>query len=106
MPLIIIESPNKVEKIKQITGYEVIATAGHFMELKHIDIDNGYAAVFDYTESKKYSIMRAIEKSKNAIVYIATDPDREGYAIGYHFLSKDKKCGKDNLSSRVPRNHT
>lgn len=94
MPLIIIESPNKVEKIKQITGYEVIATAGHFMELKHIDIDNGYAAVFDYTESKKYNIMRAIEKSKNAIVYIATDPDREGYAIGYHFYQKIKNVAK------------
>ncbi|AYQ44889.1 type IA DNA topoisomerase, partial [Helicobacter pylori] len=23
--------------------------------------------------------------------YIATDPDREGYAIGYHFYEKIKK---------------
>ncbi|WP_334096612.1 toprim domain-containing protein [Helicobacter typhlonius] len=45
MPLIIIESPNKVAKIKAITGYEVIATIGHFMNLKTIDIEKDYTPV-------------------------------------------------------------
>ncbi|GAA7066764.1 hypothetical protein Kyoto46A_03630 [Helicobacter pylori] len=31
--VIIIESPNKVEKIKQLTGAEVYATIGHFTNL-------------------------------------------------------------------------
>ena len=53
MPLIIIESPNKVEKIKKITGYEVIATIGHFMDLKSFDIDKDYKPNFEYAESKR-----------------------------------------------------
>ncbi|MCI7484342.1 MAG: type IA DNA topoisomerase [Helicobacter sp.] len=94
MPLIIIESPNKVAKIKQITGFNVIATAGHFMELKQIEVENGYNAVFDYMEKKKSSIMQAISKAKGEVVYIASDPDREGYAIGYMFYQKIKNVAK------------
>lgn len=94
MPLIIIESPNKVQKIKQYTGYEVIATIGHFMDLTNIDVENSYSASFEYTESKKSRIMHAINKAKNEIVYIATDPDREGYAIGYMFYQKIKNVAK------------
>ena len=64
MPLIIIESPNKIAKIKKITGYEVIATVGHFMDLKEIEVENNYNAVFDYNADKKKSIMNAINKAK------------------------------------------
>lgn len=95
MPLIIIESPNKVAKIKSITGYEVIATIGHFMSLESIDIDNGYKPNFVYDEGKKKRIMDAINKAKGQDVYIATDPDREGYAIGYMFYQKIKNVAKN-----------
>ena len=98
MPLIIIESPNKVEKIKKITGYEVIATIGHFMDLKSFDIDKDYKPNFEYAESKKKRIMNAIQKAKGQEVYIASDPDREGYAIGYMFFEKIK-----NVASKIYR---
>lgn len=94
MAIIIIESPNKIKKIKQITGYEVIATVGHFMDLKEIKIEENYKPVFDYANGKKKSIMNAIEKCKNQDVYIASDPDREGYAIGYMFYQKIKNIAK------------
>ena len=95
MPLIIIESPNKVAKIKAITGYEVIATIGHFMNLKTIDIEKDYTPVFEYDDSKKKRITQAIEKAKGQDVYIASDPDREGYAIGYMFYQKIKNVAKN-----------
>lgn len=94
MPLIIIESPNKIAKIRQITGYSVIATVGHFMDLIDIEIENSYNPIFDYSQAKKKSIMEAINKAKGQEVYIASDPDREGYAIGYMFYQKIKNVAK------------
>ncbi|WP_101016152.1 type IA DNA topoisomerase [Helicobacter pylori] len=89
--VIIIESPNKVAKIKEITGAKVFATIGHFMQLKSYDESNGFKPTFEYDPQKKKRIFEIIEACKNKKVYIATDPDREGYAIGYHFYEKIKK---------------
>lgn len=93
MPLIIIEFPNKITKIRQITGYNVIATVGHFMDLIDIE-ENSYNPIFDYSQTKKKSIMEAINKAKGQEVYIASDSDREGYAIGYMFYQKIKNVAK------------
>ncbi|WP_231228730.1 type IA DNA topoisomerase [Helicobacter pylori] len=89
--VIIIESPNKVAKIKEITGAKVFATLGHFMQLKSYDENNNFKPTFEYDPQKKKRIFEIIEACKNKKVYIATDPDREGYAIGYHFYEKIKK---------------
>ncbi|WP_441752735.1 type IA DNA topoisomerase [Helicobacter pylori] len=89
--VIIIESPNKVDKIKEITGAKVFATIGHFMQLKSYDENNNFKPTFEYDPQKKKRIFEIIEACKNKKVYIATDPDREGYAIGYHFYEKIKK---------------
>ncbi|QQW96227.1 type IA DNA topoisomerase [Helicobacter pylori] len=89
--VIIIESPNKVAKIKEITGASVFATIGHFMQLKSYDENNNFKPTFEYDPQKKKRIFEMIEACKNKKVYIATDPDREGYAIGYHFYEKIKK---------------
>ncbi len=89
--VIIIESPNKVAKIREITGAKVFATIGHFMQLKSYDENNNFKPTFEYDPQKKKRIFEIIEACKNKKVYIATDPDREGYAIGYHFYEKIKK---------------
>ncbi|MFP6172909.1 type IA DNA topoisomerase [Helicobacter pylori] len=89
--VIIIESPNKVAKIKEITGAKVFATIGHFMQLKSYDENNNFKPTFEYDPQKKKRIFEIIEACKNKKVYIATDPDREGYGIGYHFYEKIKK---------------
>ncbi|GAA9102112.1 type IA DNA topoisomerase [Helicobacter pylori] len=89
--VIIIESPNKVAKIREITGAKVFATIGHFMQLKSYDENNNFKPTFEYDPQKKKRIFEIIEACKNKKVYIATDPDRESYAIGYHFYEKIKK---------------
>ncbi|QQW76192.1 type IA DNA topoisomerase [Helicobacter pylori] len=96
--VIIIESPNKVAKIREITGIKVFATIGHFMQLKSYDESNGFKPTFDYDQEKKKHIFEMIEACKNKKVYIATDPDREGYAIGYMFYQKIK-----NVASSIYR---
>lgn len=94
MAVIIIESPNKIKKVKAYSGMEVFATVGHFMELKNIDINKGFSPTFDYLQDKKKNIFYYIERCKNQEVYIATDPDREGYAIGKMFFDKVKNVAK------------
>ncbi|WRC91216.1 type IA DNA topoisomerase [Helicobacter pylori] len=96
--VIIIESPNKVAKIREITGAKVFATIGHFMQLKSYDESNGFKPTFDYDQEKKKHIFEMIEARKNKKVYIATDTDREGYAIGYMFYQKIK-----NVASSIYR---
>ncbi|MGL2600416.1 type IA DNA topoisomerase [Helicobacter pylori] len=96
--VIIIESPNKVAKIREITGAKVFATIGYFMQLKSYDESNGFKPTFDYDQEKKKHIFEMIEACKNKKVYIATDPDREGYAIGYMFYQKIK-----NVASSIYR---
>ncbi|WP_121090212.1 type IA DNA topoisomerase [Helicobacter pylori] len=96
--VIIIESPNKVAKIREITGAKVFATIGHFMQLKSYDESNGFKPTFDYDQEKKKHIFEMIEACKSKKVYIATDTDREGYAIGYMFYQKIK-----NVASSVYR---
>lgn len=84
--LIIIESPNKTKKIAEITGAQVMATIGHFKGLtKQVVKDyESYEPILDFKDDNtKYRINQIINASKGKDVYIATDPDREGYGIGY-----------------------
>lgn len=91
--LIIVESPAKGRTISNFLGkdYKVIASKGHIRDLPKsnfgITIDENGLFV------PKYSIPRDVNPtvkelkklSKEAeTVYIATDEDREGEAIGYH----------------------
>ncbi|BAW61961.1 DNA topoisomerase I [Helicobacter pylori] len=96
--VIIIESPNKVEKIKQLTGAEVYATIRHFTNLIGVDIENNFACKFEIKEDKAKKINFLINACRDKRVYITTDPDREGYGIGYQFYEKIK-----NVASEIYR---
>lgn len=93
--LIIVESPAKARTIKNFLGkgYEVIASKGHVRDLPKssfgINIENNsftpqYRTQKDH--SKIVSEIKALAK-KSDIIYIATDEDREGEAIGYHIAT-------------------
>ena len=95
--LIIIESPNKTKKIAEITGAKVMATIGHFKGVtKEVVKDyESYEPILDYTDDNtKYRINQIINASKGKEVYIATDPDREGYGIGFMVYELIKNLAK------------
>ncbi|RDU65771.1 type IA DNA topoisomerase [Helicobacter didelphidarum] len=93
--IIIIESPNKCEKIASYTGAKVYATKGHFKELDTDFIHwETYNPKFVYKKESKKHIDFLLSQCKNRDVYIATDPDREGYAIGYMFYEIIKNIAK------------
>ncbi|TQR56274.1 type IA DNA topoisomerase [Campylobacter troglodytis] len=95
--IIIIESPNKREKIQKITGFDTYATIGHFKTLTKNFITNyeNYESEFDFKDEDAKKRMNSIfSKCVDKEVIIATDPDREGYAIGYLFYQMIKNKAK------------
>ena len=89
--LIIIESPNKIPAIKSFLGkgYKVAASVGHVRDLPKsklgIDIENNYEPQYINIRGKGEIINQLKKDAKKAdIVYLATDPDREGEAISWH----------------------
>jgi len=99
LDLIIVESPAKAKTIKNFLGkgYEVIASKGHIRDLPKsrfgIKIE-GETLTPEYSVAKENAaiVKQLKELAKKAdTVYIATDEDREGEAIGWHIAHAIKK---------------
>ncbi|WP_456402213.1 type I DNA topoisomerase [Hydrogenimonas sp.] len=98
--LIIVESPAKARTIKNFLGkdFEVIASKGHIRDLpKHsfgIKLEDGRFEPQYRVDKDHSAIVKQMKElaKKSDKVYIATDEDREGEAIGYHIA---KAIGKD-----------
>jgi len=110
MKLLIVESPKKAREIQHFLQSQerflVKATVGHFKDLPKNDIGidlTTYEPVFEYTDSKhKQNISEIKNLVKNVDeIYIATDPDREGYAIGKLFYDEIKSLAKNKNIYRV-----
>ncbi len=94
MKLMIVESPNKVKKIKSILdaldrgSWEVAASVGHIRDLpvKELGIATPeYTPNYELTERGVDVVKRLKTLAGRAEqVYLATDPDREGEAISWH----------------------
>jgi len=103
--LIIVESPAKAKTIKNFLGkgYEVIASKGHIRDLPKsrfgITVDEETShLVPTYSVAKENAPtvkeIKALAKKADTI-YIATDEDREGEAIGWHIAHAIKKDPED-----------
>ncbi|ECL7558327.1 type IA DNA topoisomerase [Campylobacter jejuni] len=94
--IIIIESPNKIEKIEKITGAKVFATKGHFKQLTNNIVENfeNYKPIFEIKSEKKQFMNNIFKDCENKNIIIATDPDREGYGIAYLFYETIKNKAK------------
>jgi len=91
MNLIIVESPSKAKTIsKYLKGkFKVDASGGHVRDLPErtlgVKISENFEPHYEITPNKKEVIKRLTDEAKKAdIVYLATDPDREGEAISWH----------------------
>ena len=99
--VVIVESPKKAKEIQKFLGkdFTVKATIGHFKDLpeKEMGVDlKTFEPKFVIKSSNHKKILSEIKKlAKDSVVYIATDPDREGYAIGYFMYQELKKKAKD-----------
>ena len=94
--LVIVESPAKVKTIKKFLGtnYEVDASGGHVRDLPKsqmgIGPENDFEPKYITIRGKGDVLARLRKEVKKAdVIYLATDPDREGEAISWH-----RKTGK------------
>ena len=92
--LLICESPNKVKTLKSFlpSNFVVMASVGHISQIKDggrywntgIEPDNGFKTNYVISNDKKDIVKNLKEQVEMAdIVYIASDPDREGEAIAW-----------------------
>ena len=101
MNLIIVESPAKARTITNFLGknYKVIASKGHIRDLPKsrfgITVDEETGEVtpkYSVAKENAPTVKEIKDLAKKAdTIYIATDEDREGEAIGWHIAHAIKK---------------
>jgi DNA topoisomerase-1 len=99
--LIIVESPAKAKTIKNFLGkdYEVIASKGHIRDLPKsrfgiaVEEETNHLIPTYSVAKENAAIVKEIKAlaKKADTIYIATDEDREGEAIGWHIAHAIKK---------------
>ena len=100
--LIIVESPSKIKTLAKYLGadYQIEASVGHIRDLVKsklgLDVDNGFKPTYAVTDDRSKKVVKHLKKEiKNIdIIYLATDPDREGEAIAWHLI--------DELKPKIP----
>ena len=107
--LVIVESPSKSKTIEKYLGnsYKVVSSKGHIRDLKTsgkygfgVDVDNNFAPSYEPIKGKQKVINDLKKLAKDSdMVYLASDPDREGEAISWHL--KDALGLKDKEYERV-----
>ena len=107
--LVIVESPSKSKTIEKYLGgdFKVVSSKGHIRDLATsgkfglgIDLDNDFKPNYIAIKGKSKTIAELKKLAKESdMVYLASDPDREGEAISWHLLDVLKL--KDNYSRVV-----
>lgn len=110
--LVIVESPSKSHTIGKYLGsdYKVVSSMGHIRDLATtgryglgVDIENGFTPSYIPIKGKGNIIKDLKKEVKDAdMVYLASDPDREGEAIAWHL--KDTLGIDDDKYLRVKFN--
>ena len=108
--LVIVESPAKCKTIQKYLGKDVVVLAsyGHVRDLLPkegaVDTANDFAMKYQVIERNSKHVDAIAKAMKKAdVLYLATDPDREGEAISWHLYELLKKRGtlKNKKTHRV-----
>src|SRR5512132_1555305 len=102
--LVVVESPAKAKTINKYLGrnYKVIASMGHVRDLPKsklgVDIDEDFEPSYEVIASRKKVLKELKEAAKGSDdIFIATDPDREGEAIGWHLAEELGTANKKKI---------
>jgi len=95
--IIIVESPSKIKTLQKFLGseYHVEASVGHIRDLSSknlgLDIENNFETTYEVSPDSKKVVKKLKDVIKKAdMLYLATDPDREGEAISWHIIDEIK----------------
>jgi len=105
--LVVVESPSKAKTINKYLGaeYKVLASVGHIKDLPKkgigIDFENNFEPSYEVIPGKEKVIRELKAAAKDVdTIYVATDPDREGEAIGWHIKEELEGRGKSRKTVR------
>ena len=102
--LVVVESPAKARSIQKMLGpgYEVRASLGHVVDLPErslgVDVERDFAPTYEVKKDKKPVVEELKRAAEGKRLLIATDPDREGEAIGWHVA---RLLGRDDYRDRI-----
>ena len=88
--LVIVESPAKAKTIEGYLGKDFIVKSsfGHIRDLPGkklgVDVENNFEPTYEVSTDKKKIVTELKKLAKGAVVWLATDDDREGEAISWH----------------------
>ena len=107
--LVIVESPSKSKTIEKYLGddFKVVSSKGHIRDLATtgkyglgIDLEDDFKPNYIAIKGKSKTISELKKYAKDSdMVYLASDPDREGEAISWHL--QDTLGLKDNYKRVV-----
>jgi DNA topoisomerase-1 len=108
MNLVIVESPTKAKALRGFLGrgYRVLASMGHVRDLPPkqlgVDVEQRFRPTYHLRKGARKVLARLREALADAdVVYLATDPDREGEAIAWHVTQAAKAALKGKTLHRV-----
>jgi len=101
--LMIVESPIKAKKFRAFfPDFKLIATVGHFKDLPRESMGvepPKHQPEYVVSEGKQSVVTQLKAAAKDAdIIYVATDPDREGEAIAAHVVNTLGKAFANKIS--------
>jgi DNA topoisomerase-1 len=106
--LVIVESPAKAKTISRFLGkdYKVLASMGHVCDLPKsrmgIEVEHDFKPTYIIPVDKKKVVKELADELKKAKkLWIATDEDREGEAIGWHLLDALKVKKEKTPTKRI-----
>ena len=99
--LVIVESPSKAGTIRKYLGdeYKVLSTVGHIRDLPRtqlgVDVKDNFKPLYVTIPGKKKNVDALRDAARDSVqIFVATDPDREGEAIGWHVTRILKNLNK------------
>jgi DNA topoisomerase-1 len=102
--LVVVESPAKAKTINKYLGrdYKVMASMGHVRDLPKsklgVDVDEDFEPTYEVIASRKKVLKELKDEAKKATtIFMATDPDREGEAIGWHLAEELGAANKKKI---------
>ena len=105
--LVIVESPAKARTIERYlgAGYRVLASYGHVRDLPKrslgVDVDGSFEPRYEPLKERRKELDRLTDEAhKAALIWLATDLDREGESIAWHIAELDGLT--DDRIRRVP----
>jgi DNA topoisomerase-1 len=108
--LVVVESPAKARTLKKYLGqdYQILASYGHVRDLLPkegaVDPESGFSMKYEVIGKNAKHVDAIAKAVKQAdVLYLATDPDREGEAISWHLheILRERRLLKDKDVRRV-----